>query len=91
MIILTRKTQNKMDGKSVMHVQDIPALSKMSTSEKIMLIEEMWDSIVESDEASVPVPESHKMELVRRNKRYASHIGSLLTLDELKAKIESRK
>jgi len=71
-----------------MHIEDLPEIKKLSTPEKILLVEDLWDSII-SDESAVPVPESHKEEL---NKRQASlQIGSLLSLEELKARVDQRK
>jgi putative addiction module component (TIGR02574 family) len=73
-----------------MHPIDIPELARLSTPEKILLLEDLWDSIA-SDQAAVPVPQSHKEELDRRLRRHDSHPGSLLSLDELMTRIESRK
>ena len=41
-----------------MQVSDIPEITKLSTPEKILLIEDLWDSIA-SDESAVPAPQSH--------------------------------
>ena len=73
-----------------MRANDIPEISKLSTPEKILLVEDLWDSIV-SDESVVPVPQSHMEELDRRLKRYESAPGNLLSLEELRARIETRK
>ena len=73
-----------------MRVKDLPEISKLSTPEKILLVEDLWDSI-SSDESAVPVPKSHKTELDRRFKRFESAPGSLLSLEELRTKIEKRK
>jgi putative addiction module component (TIGR02574 family) len=73
-----------------MRVKDLPEISKLSTPEKILLVEDLWDSI-SSDESAVSVPESHKAELDRRFKRLESAPGSLLSLEELRTKIEKRK
>ncbi len=73
-----------------MRVKDLPEISKLSTPEKILLVEDLWDSI-SADEASIPVPESHKAELDARLKRYESAPGSLLSLDDLRTRIEKRK
>ncbi len=73
-----------------MRVSDIPEIAKLSTPEKILLVEDLWDSI-SSDESIVPVPQSHIDELDRRLKRYESAGGRLLTIEELQAKIEKRK
>ncbi len=73
-----------------MHVADIPGLSKLSTAEKILLLEDLWDSIA-ADESAIPVPESHKTELNRRLEHAKVSPGSLLTLDELKTRIDKKK
>ena len=73
-----------------MRLSDIPKISRLSTPEKILLIEELWDSIA-SDESSVPVPKSHMEELDRRLKSYAANPGNLLSLEELRGRIEKRK
>ena len=51
-----------------MRVNDIPEIAGLSTSEKILLVEELWDSIAE-DEANVPLFQSHKEELDKRLKK----------------------
>ncbi|GFP37621.1 hypothetical protein HKBW3S44_01297, partial [Candidatus Hakubella thermalkaliphila] len=58
--------------------------------EKILLVEDIWDSIV-SDESVVSVPQSHMEELDRRLRRYESAPGTLLSLEELRTRIERRK
>jgi putative addiction module component (TIGR02574 family) len=73
-----------------MRVKDLPEISKLSTPEKILLVEELWDSI-STDDTSIPVPESHKSELDKRLRRFESSPGALLSLDELRAIIEKRK
>jgi len=73
-----------------MRVKDLPEISKLSTPEKILLVEDLWDNI-SADASSIPVPESHKAELDKRIKRYQSAPGTLLSLDELNARIEKRK
>lgn len=69
-----------------MRVNDIPEISRLSTSEKILLVEDLWESIA-SDESRVPVPQSYTEELDRRLERYASHPGNLLSLEELQTRI----
>ena len=73
-----------------MQVSDIPEIIKLSTPEKILLIEDLWDSIA-SDESAVPVPQSHMEELDRRLKKYESAPGTLLSLEELRKRVERRK
>jgi len=73
-----------------MRVKDFPEISKLSAPEKILLVEDLWDSI-SSDESSIPVPESHKAELDKRLKKYESAPGNLLSLADLQMRIEKRK
>jgi putative addiction module component (TIGR02574 family) len=73
-----------------MRVKDLPEISKLSTPEKILLVEDLWDNI-SADAASIPVPVSHKAELDKRLKRYQSAPGTLLSLDDLRERIEKRK
>jgi len=73
-----------------MCLNDIPSIALLSTPEKILLVEDLWDSIV-SDETSMPVPQSHTEELDARLKRHASHSGDLLSLEGLQSRIENRK
>ena len=73
-----------------MHVSDIPEIGCLSAAEKLLLIEELWDSIA-SDESTVPVPESHRVELDKRYEKYKAEPNSVLTLEELKDRINRRK
>ena len=73
-----------------MKVSDIPKLARLTAAEKLLLIEELWDSIA-SDESSVPVPKSLRVELDKRYERYKAQPDSLLTLEELKDRINRRK
>ena len=73
-----------------MRASDIPEITTLSTPEKILLVEDLWDSIA-SEESAVPVPQSHIEELDRRLERYKSAPGTLLSLDELRTRIERRK
>ncbi|MGD0399135.1 MAG: addiction module protein [Syntrophobacteraceae bacterium] len=73
-----------------MRLNDIPEITRLSTPEKILLLEDLWDSI-SSDESNVSVPRSHIEELDKRLRRYESHPGSLLSLEELQRGVEKRK
>jgi len=48
-----------------MRVDTIPEIGSLSTAEKILLVEDLWDSIA-ADAAPLPVPQSHLDELERR-------------------------
>ncbi|MFC1833827.1 addiction module protein [Thermodesulfobacteriota bacterium] len=73
-----------------MRLTDIPEIEQLSTPERILLVEDIWDSITR-DESSLTVPQSHKDELDRRLEAYKSNPGDLLTLEELRSRIETRK
>ena len=73
-----------------MGVMDSTKIDELSTPEKILLVEDLWDSII-LDEFTVPVPKSHMEELDRRLKNYQSNPGNLLSLEELQVRIEQRK
>ncbi len=69
-----------------MIVRNIPQISEMSTPEKILLVEDLWDDIARN-ESEVPVPDSQRQELDRRIKRHAGHPGNLLSLEELQGRV----
>jgi putative addiction module component (TIGR02574 family) len=73
-----------------MRVTDIPQIKKLGVAEKILLVEDLWESI-SSEESAIPPPRSHIKELDRRLAKHKSTPGKLLSLDELRKRIESRK
>ena len=73
-----------------MRVDDIPGLTRLTTAEKILLLEDLWDSIA-AEESSVPVPDSHREELDRRLAEYEKDPGNLLTLDDLRRRVEATR
>ncbi len=73
-----------------MRIQDIPEIDRLSTPEKILLVEDLWDHIA-SDQSAVPIPQSHVNELERRLRRQATQPGTLLSLEELQSRIDRRK
>lgn len=72
-----------------MKITDIPKISRLSTAEKILFVEELWDSIASREH--IPIPESHKAELDRRLLKHRNYGGRLLSLKELQGRIEKRK
>jgi putative addiction module component (TIGR02574 family) len=73
-----------------MRVDEIPEIARLTTAEKILLLEDLWDSIA-AEESSVPVPRSHREELDRRLAQYEKEPGRLLTLDDLRERVETSK
>lgn len=73
-----------------MKVEDVPEISRLSIPEKILFVEELWDSISSVD-SQIPIPNSHKDELEKRLARHMKSPGELLSLSELQRRIEKRK
>ena len=73
-----------------MRVDDIPEIARLTIPEKILLLEDLWDSIA-SDESSVPMPQTHREELDRRLREYEENPGKLLTLDDLRGRLEAKR
>ena len=73
-----------------MRAVDIPEISQLSIPERILLLEDLWDSIASHD-FDVPLPQSHQVELDRRLKRHIESPGDLLSLKELQERVERRK
>ncbi|MGR3302446.1 MAG: addiction module protein [Candidatus Scalindua sp.] len=72
-----------------MKINDVPEILRLSVPEKILFVEDLWDSISSVD-SDIPVPESHKNELDHRLEKHYSP-GELLSIEELQARIEKRK
>lgn len=69
---------------------EMESVLKLPVERRILLIEDVWDSIrTESD--NLPVPDSHKRELDRRLKKYADDPSALLTEQQLKMAVNSRR
>ena len=72
-----------------MKIDDVPEIVRLSVPEKILFVEDLWDSISSID-SDIPVPESHMNELDHRLEKHYSP-GELLSIKELQARIEKRK
>jgi len=73
-----------------MRLDDVPELARLRVPERILFLEDLWESIV-SEESSVPMPQSHRAELDRRLAEHERSPGQLLTLDDLRHRIEAQK
>jgi putative addiction module component (TIGR02574 family) len=63
---------------------------KLPVERRILWIEDVWDSIRPQSD-NLQVPDSHKRELDRRLKKYADDSSSLLTEQQLKNAVNSRR
>jgi putative addiction module component (TIGR02574 family) len=62
--------------------------SKLSVAERILLVEELWDSIADEPEA-VPLTPSQAAELDRRLRRYRRSRTSGASWEQVKARLGS--
>ncbi|MBI3923947.1 MAG: addiction module protein [Armatimonadetes bacterium] len=81
----TKCLQSSLEVRLVLRLSDHPEIAGLSTEEKILLVEDLWDSIA-ANESAVPVPQSHRDELDRRLAEYRPE--GLLSLDELRRRLE---
>lgn len=72
-----------------MKVNDVPEIAGMSAPEKILFIEDLWDSVSSMD-SDVPIPKSRKDELDKRLAKDYSP-GDLLSIEELQNRVGKRK
>ena len=68
-----------------MSLDNFPDLDKLSTKDKILLVENLWDSI-RPEISSNPIPRSHEQELEKRQKTLNKN--NLLSLEDLKNRIK---
>ena len=61
-------------------------LETLSVSERVQLVEDLWDSIARSN-ADVPIPQWQKDELGRRKENYLRNPDSGQTWDHVKRQI----
>ena len=61
-------------------------LRKLPLSERIELIEDLWDSIAAETE-ELPVPESHREELARRRAAYRDDPERVLPWEEVRERL----
>jgi putative addiction module component (TIGR02574 family) len=73
-----------------MLVSDFPQITELPVPEKILFLEDLWDSVASNPE-TVPVPPSHVAEIERRMAWHEANPGKLLSLDQLQSRIEAGK
>ena len=62
---------------------EFESLLKLSRAERLQLVEDLWDSIAQEDEAS-PVSAEKREELRRRKERFLRHPASGRTWEQVK-------
>ena len=68
---------------------DMDAIRKLSVSERLALVEEIWDSI-SADPASVPVSEAQLVEARRRLAAHDADPTSSIPWEEAEARLRSK-
>ena len=66
-----------------------PSIFDLSPSEKLQLVEDLWDDLAGTPEA-VPVYDWQKQELARRKANLVNSPASGLSWDEVKQKVRGR-
>ncbi len=66
-----------------------PSIFDLSPSEKLQLVEDLWDDLAGTPEA-IPVHEWQRQELARRRANLVNNPASGLSWDEVKQKVRGR-
>ncbi len=74
---------------SRMSLAEIPQLAKLSTDEKLQLVEDLWDSIASLPQ-NVPFSEAEQTLLEERWAAHRQNPDTALTLDEFKQQLARR-
>jgi putative addiction module component (TIGR02574 family) len=69
--------------------RNITSVFDLSPSEKLQLVEDLWDDLAATPEA-VPVHDWQKQELARRKANLMKNPSSALTWEEVQRKVRSR-
>ena len=64
-------------------------LFKLSRAERLQLVEDLWDSIVQED-AELSVSEEKRAELRRRKERFSQHPSSGRTWEQVKQRARTQ-
>ena len=68
---------------------DFPQIFELGVSEKLRLVEDLWDSIAATPE-QIPVWDWQKQELDAREEEYLQNPGSGVSWEEVKRRIRNR-
>ncbi len=61
----------------VFMVPEIDNLEQLTLAERLLLVEDLWDSIARSHEADLAIPEWQKAELMRRRQKHVQNLSSV--------------
>ena len=72
-------------------VPEINNLEQLTLAERLLLVEDLWDSIARSHEADLAIPEWQKAELMRRRQKHVQNPDSVTPWPEVKRSILESK
>ena len=73
-------------------VPDINGLDQLPLTERLLLVEDLWDSIARNHPTDLPIPDWQKAELTRRKEKHFRNPDSVTTWPDIKRSIlESRE
>lgn len=72
-----------------MNSKELSKILELSVAQRILIVEEIWDSIVADSPESVPLVESQKKELDKRLNSYQENPGAGTSWNKVKEKILS--
>ncbi len=65
-------------------------ISKLSFTERLQLVEDLWDSL-EAEQDAIPIPDWHLKELEHRLKAYRENPGAGASWEEVRERILKRE
>jgi putative addiction module component (TIGR02574 family) len=65
-------------------------IQALSVSDRLQLLEEIWDSLIETPEA-VPVTDAQRRELARRRRAHARNPSAAKSWAEVRTRLRRRK
>jgi putative addiction module component (TIGR02574 family) len=65
-------------------------IQSLSVADRLQLLEDIWDSLVDTPEA-VPVADAQRKELARRRRAYARNPSATKSWTQVRARLRRRK
>ena len=65
-------------------------IQSLSVADRLRLLEEIWDSLVETPEA-IPVTDAQRKELARRRRAHAQNPSAAKSCAQVRARLQRRK
>ena len=66
-------------------------IQSLSVSDRLQLLEEIWDSLVDETPEAVPVIDAQRKELARRRRAHARNPSAAKPWAEVRARLQRRK